>query len=111
MDNQLTQVIRQLGTAYEDVIEKGSRIILEVDLGREAEKMGFDQLGHQLRGVEAVIPVKKSVDGMKVLIDGRTFVGYREYGPGIAVPGHVAGQITLPASPYVPADSLVRQFH
>ena len=111
MDGNLTTIIAQLSATYGDVIQRGSRNILEVDLGLAAEQMGFDALGHRLRGVEAVIPVKEPVDGMKVLIDGRTFAGYQEYGPGIAVPGHVASEIALPASPFLPADSLVRQFH
>ena len=111
MDVQLTDLITRLNTKYNAVIFPGSRYILEVDLGREAEQIGYGALGRRLQGVEAVVPVKEPGPGMKVLIDGRTFVNYAQYDSGIAVPGHVARDIDLPATLYRPDDSLVRQFH
>jgi hypothetical protein len=111
MDIQLTDLITHLNTKYDSAILPGSRYILEVDLGREAEQVGYGDLGRRLRGVEAVVPVKDPGPGMKVLIDGRTFVNYAQYASGIAVPGHVARDIDLPATLYCPDDSLVRQFH
>ena len=111
MDIQLTDFISRLGTMYAKDILPESRLIIEVDLGREATRMGYAALGRRLRGVEAVVPVRDVVPGMKVLIDGRTFAGYTQYASGIAVPGHVAREVALPATPYRPDDSLVRQFH
>lgn len=110
MNTQLTDIINHLEASYSDDLLPGSQYILEIDLGREAERMGYPELGQRLRGTEAVVPVKTPVAGMKVLIDGRTFVNYAQYGSGIAVPGSVASEIALPATPYHPEDSLIRQF-
>jgi hypothetical protein len=111
MNTQLTEIITRLEATYGDAIFPESRFILEIDLGSEAERMGFGELGRRFRGVMAVVPVKSPVAGMKVLIDGRTFVDYAQYNSGIAVPGYVAREIDLPASPYHPDDSLIRQFN
>lgn len=111
MDDQLTHVIEHIAETHRDNIQKGSRNILELDLGDEADRLGFTELGRCLRGVEAVVPVRQPAAGMKVLIDGRTFVNYAEYEPGIAVPGRVAGGISLAAKPFAPQDSFIRVFH
>lgn len=111
MSKQLTEIINRLATTYGNDISPGSRFIIEIDLGGEAERMGYGELGRRFRGVAAVVPVRAPVAGMKVLIDGRTFVDYAQYDSGIAVPGYVAREIDLPASPYHPDDSLVRQFN
>jgi hypothetical protein len=111
MDTRLTEIIERIGETYKADIEKGSRTILELDLGREADNLGYEDLGHCLRGVEVVVPVKTQGSGMKVRIDGRTFVNYAEYDSGVAVPGRVAKGIDLPSRPFVPNDSFIRQFH
>jgi hypothetical protein len=111
MDAQLTEIITRMGDTYKEKIQKGSRNILELDLGEEATKLGYVELGHCLHGVEAVVPIKAPGTGMKVRIDGRTFVNYAEYESGIAVPGRVAKEIGLPSTPFTPADSFIRHFH
>lgn len=111
MDTQLTKLITHLAIKYDRTIHPGSQYILEVDLGHEAEQIGYGDLGKRLRGVEAVVPVKEPAPGMKVLIDGRTFINYAQYDSGIAVPEFVARDIDLPATRYTPGDSLIRQFH
>ena len=111
MNTQLTEIITRLATTYGDDISPESRFILEIDLGSEAERLGYGELGRRFRGVAAVVPVRAPVAGMKVLIDGRTFVDYAQYDSGIAVPGYVARETDLPAAPYRPDDSLIRQFN
>ncbi|MEW6260498.1 MAG: hypothetical protein AB1547_11430 [Thermodesulfobacteriota bacterium] len=90
MQNPLEVLIEGIGNQYRDVIDPQSRFYLEVDLGKEAAKAGMTELHQQWKGVNAIVPVKSDRPGMKVLIDGRTFVNYTQFANGVVVPGYVA---------------------
>lgn len=47
---------------------------------------------------------------MKVRIDGRTFVQYRQFDSGVVVPGHVAQQSGLSHKSYQANDSMILNF-
>jgi hypothetical protein len=61
--------------------------------------------------VQAVVPLKQPVEGMKVRIDGRTFVDYAEFDSGVVVPGYEARETTLPRRPWTANDSMILNCH
>ena len=110
MRNNLDEVLMKIGKKYEKNILKGSRNYLEVDIGNQAEKMGYTGLKNKFANVYAIVPLKAPVAGMKVRIDGRTFVNYAEYDTGVAVPGYLAQKAGLPFKEFVPNDSMILNF-
>jgi hypothetical protein len=48
--------------------------------------------------------------GMKVRIDGRTFVNYAQFESGVVVPDHVAREAGLPYRAFVPNESMILNF-
>jgi len=110
MDANLTAVINHIGEEYRDRIDRGSRHYVEIDIGKKAESLGFLQLKKAFGKVNAVVPLKQPTGGMKVRIDGRTFVHYAEYETGVVVPGYVARESGLPYRTFVPQDSMILNF-
>ena len=72
--------------------------------------LGFAEGGGCYRDTYAIVPLKQTVNGMKVRIDGRTFVNYAQFESGIVVPNYVAGQADLPYKAYVAKDSMICNF-
>ena len=107
MKEELNKILLLIEEEYKDHILNESRYYLEVDIGKKAEKLGFSDLKKEYRDVNAVVPLKIPVRGMKVRIDGRTFVNYAQFDSGIAVPGYVAQKSGLPFRAYLPKDSMV----
>jgi hypothetical protein len=110
MSNQLADVLKKIGEEFKEVISDRSRDYLEVDIGKKAESLGYPGLEEKYRDVDAVVPLKQPVPGMKVLIDGRTFVNYAQLESGVVVPGYVAREADLPFRTYEASDSMVRNF-
>lgn len=101
MQNSMKALIERIGNHYRDVIDPQGRFYVEVDLGKEAAKAGMEALQRQWQGVNAIVPVKSDRPGMKVLIDGRTFVHYVQFANGVVVPGYVAEAVPeLERQPY-----------
>ncbi|GBC59710.1 hypothetical protein DENIS_0651 [Desulfonema ishimotonii] len=110
MDNRIDDILMNIGEEFRDRISDGSRFYVEVDIGKQAEKMGYPDLKDKYSRVNAVVPLKKPVHGMKVRIDGRTFVNYVQLGSGIAMPGYAAKEVKLPYRAYKPNDSMILNF-
>ena len=110
MINELSTVLNTIGDEYKEKIKKGSRHYLEVSIGRQAEKLGHTDLKNKYENTYAIIPLKAPQKGMKVRIDGRTFVNYAEHTSGIAVPGYLAREIGHSFSTFVPNDSMICNF-
>jgi hypothetical protein len=110
MSNALGEVLQEIGEEYKEEILDESEFILEVDIGKQAEKLGYSDIKEKYHDVEAIVPLRQSVKGLKVRIDGRTFVNYAQLESGIAVPGYVAEEAGLPYKTYKPHDSLIRNF-
>ncbi len=110
MRDRLNEILAKIGEEYKDYISKGARNYLEVDLGKQAEKMGYYEETARYRNVNAMVPLKKPVCGMKVRIDGRTFVNYAEFESGVAVPGYVASGTGLRFKTFIPNESLILNF-
>lgn len=111
MSRELDTILTRIGETYQAKIGAGARHYLEVDLGRVAAELGFHHLEDRYRRVQAVVPLKQPVEGMKVRIDGRTFVDYAEFDSGVVVPGYVARDATLPRRPWTANDSMILNCH
>ena len=110
MNTQLDEVIRSIENNYGENLQGDARHYLELNIGKEAEKRGHFDLAEKFKNAYAVVPLKNPVPGMKVRIDGRTFVKYEQFESGVAVPGYVAENAGLPHKPYTPQDSMILNF-
>ena len=110
MNRKLKGVLENIDAEFEEIIQKGSRHYLEVSIGQQAAKLGYHDLKERYRKTFAVIPLKTPQPGMKVRIDGRTFVNYAEFDSGIAVPGYLARETGKAYRAYVPQDSMICNF-
>jgi hypothetical protein len=110
MKNRLDQLLKKIEDKYQDFISENSRFYMEVEIGKEADEMGFHDIKARYQGVYALVLLKEAVRGMKVRIDGRTFVNYLQFESGIAVPGYIAKDSQRPHKRYVPRDSMICNF-
>jgi hypothetical protein len=110
MMNTLSEVLARIGEEYQKIIQEDSRYYREISLAQKAAELGFSEVKERYGNVCAIIPLKHPVRGMKVRVDGRTFVNYAQFESGIAVPNYVAGQVDLPYSAYIVKDSMICNF-
>ena len=110
MKNKLNEVFTRMGEEYKEMIDKDSRHYLEVSIARKAADLGFFEEERDYRNTFAIVPLKHPLKGMKVRIDGRTFVNYAQFDSGIVVPHYVARQVDLSQKAYVAWDSMVCNF-
>ena len=110
MNEKLNQILDRIGEDFKGLILRGSRHYLEVSIGREAAKLGYSDLKDEYAHTAAIVPLKNPQPGMKVRIDGRTFVRYAELPSGVAVPGHVARAAGRTCPEFVPNDSMICNF-
>lgn len=110
MKNRLDQILYGLQDKYGNNISGNGRHYMEVNIGKEAEALGYTDVKDQYGAVNAVIPLKAAVSGMKVRIDGRTFVNYVQFESGIAVPKYIVKGTEIPHKEYVAKDSMIRNF-
>ena len=108
--NTIDDILAKIEEEYKDEIAEGARNYLEVDLGRRAETLGLTDLATKYQKVNAIVPLKRPFHGMKVRIDGRTFVNYAQFGSGVAIPGYVAGDSRKPYKTFIPNDSMICNF-
>jgi hypothetical protein len=107
MKRHFNEVLESIVKEYDGNILAGARHYLEVDIGKRAEALGYPKLKERYGQVCAIVPLKHPTKGMKVRIDGRTFVNYAQYDSGIVVPGYVADKAVQPYKPYIPNDSMI----
>lgn len=105
--SHLDDVIETIGNTYQEEIQNGSRFYVEVNIGEQAQVLGYSDIQRKYHDAYAVVPLKNAVPGMKVRIDGRTFVNYAQFESGIAVPGYVAKDAKLPYKTFIPNDSMI----
>jgi hypothetical protein len=110
MNNTLGQLLEKIGERYSDTIAAGGRHYIELDIGKEAAKLGYDLDGGTFVPGHVVIPLKEPTDGMKVRIDGRAWVGYAQFETGVVVPGNIAKKAGLPFKAYEAQDSMIKNF-
>ena len=110
MNAKLNAVLDHIGDEYKGKIQKGSRHYLEVSIGKQAQKLGHTELTEKYNNTYAIVPLKAPQKGMKVRIDGRTFVNYAEHASGIAVPGYLAREAGRSFKAFTPNDSMICNF-
>ncbi|MDJ0783513.1 MAG: hypothetical protein QNJ22_16170 [Desulfosarcinaceae bacterium] len=110
MDTRMEEVLTHIENAYKEKMQPGARHYMEVSLADTARKLGYADIGECYRTAAAIIPLKQPQDGMKVRIDGRTFVNYAEFGSGMAVPGYFASASGRKFRTFIPMDSMICNF-
>ena len=108
--NHLSEVLIKIGEDHKENICDHSRHYLEISLAQKAAELGFSEVKERYRNTYAIVPLKHPVKGMKVRIDGRTFVNYAQFESGIAAPDYVASQVDLPHRAYIAKDSMICNF-
>ena len=103
----LDDVIEKIGETYRQDISAGSRFYVEVNIGKQAGALGHRDIQQKYRDAFAVVPLKQAVPGMKVRIDGRTFVNYAQFESGVAIPGYVARDTGLSYKTFIANDSMI----
>jgi len=103
----LDDVIESIGKTYGQDISAESRFYVEVNIGQQAKALGHPDMQHQYRDTVAVVPLKQAVPGMKVRIDGRTFINYAQFESGVVIPKYVARDTGLPFKTFIPNDSMI----
>ncbi|MGD8513081.1 MAG: hypothetical protein PVG85_03945 [Deltaproteobacteria bacterium] len=110
MSNELGDVLTKTGEEYREKISSESRLYLEVDIGNQGKKLGYERIKENYDGVKAIVPLKTPVAGMRVRVDGRTFIHHAQLESGIAVPGYIAKEAGLVHKLYVPNDDMILNF-
>ena len=110
MDNRIDILLDHIEETYRQKIQRGARHYMEVNLGEQARRLGFEDMGEKYKNACAVIPLKVPQKGMKVRIDGRTFFNYAEYDSGMAVPVFLAKDAAKKYRTFIPNDSLICNF-
>jgi hypothetical protein len=110
MDAQLRTLLDHIGRQHADRIAPDGRHYMEVDIGREARALGLGELSARFAATHVVVPLKAPLPGMKVRIDGRTFINYRRHRSGMAVPGDVAEAAGMRSEAYYANDSMILNF-
>ena len=110
MMNNLSEVLAKIGEEYQGNIQADSRYYLEISIAQKAAELGFSEVKDRYRNVHTILPLKHPIEGMKVRIDGRTFVNYAQFESGIVVPNYVAREVDLPHRTYIAKDSMICNF-
>lgn len=109
MNTNLNKVLDSIADEYRNDALIGSRNYIEVDIGKRAEVLGYPELKEQYSNVNVIVPIKAPEAGMKVRIDGRTFVNYARY-ENIGIPGYVAKDAAMQHETFVPNDHMILNF-
>jgi hypothetical protein len=110
VNRRLNEVLDAIGREFEEQILRGSRNYREVSVGKQAERLGYNDLKARYASTYAIVPLRTPQRGMKVRIDGRTFVDYAEHASGIAVPGYLAREAGSAFKTFVPNHSMICNF-
>ncbi len=110
MNKKLVKVLNMIAEEYKGMIQRGSRNYIEISIGEHSERLGHTDLKDKYKHAYAIVPLKEPQKGMKVRIDGRTFVNYAEHRSGIAIPGYLASEAGLSVNTFEPNDSMICNF-
>jgi hypothetical protein len=110
MNEHLKQILTKIETDHRHIISDDARNYKEVDLSHAAAELGLTDARDCYRHVNAIVPLKAPLEGMKVRIDGRTFVNYVQFDSGVAVPNYVAEKSQIPHKRYEAWDSMILNF-
>ena len=110
MKTDLGKVIEQIGEDHKTKYFLLPGFTAKSASESEPNASDLTELKGTYRDVYAIVPLKQPAAGMKVRIDGRTFVNYAQFESGVAVPGYMANDAGLPYKPFTPHDSMILNF-
>ena len=110
MKTELETVVAAIHEDCKHIMADDSRHYLEVSLANKAAELGLKGAKERYGNTHAIILLKHPLKGMKVRIDGRTFVNYAQFESGVVVPPHIARQSGLPLKSWNALDSMVCNF-
>jgi hypothetical protein len=110
MNEHLKETLNNIGEEFRPDIDAKSRFYLEIDIGERAGRLGFSDVKDRFDKTYVIVPLKRPRAGMKVRIDGRTFINYALFDSGIVAPGYVAKESELPYRTFIPNDSMIKNF-
>lgn len=110
MKDKISEILSRIEEEYETRTKRGSRHYLEVSIGEQAARLGYVDLKEKYENTYAIVPLKFPQKGMKVRIDGRTFVNYAECQSGIAIPVYLARETGRSYKAFIPNNSMICNF-
>jgi hypothetical protein len=111
MNKSLDNVIQEIEDEYRELIQADGRNYIEVSISGKAQEMGITDIDERYRHASVIVPIKRPVEGMKVRIDGRTFVNYHQLISGVVIPDYVSKQTGCEYLPYVAQNSMICNFN
>lgn len=110
MKENIQKVLEHIRSSYRSVARKGGRHYISVNIGDIARKLGYNNIEKDVAERDVVVALKEPQPGMKVRIDGRTFVRYAEYADGFAVAEPIADKAGMSYKPYLAQNSMILNF-
>lgn len=110
MKTELETVVAAIGDDCKHIMTGDSRHYLEVSLAGKAADLGLKGAKERYGDAHAIILLKHPLKGMKVRIDGRTFVDYGQFESGVVVPARIARRSGLAVKSWTARDSMVCNF-
>ena len=110
MITELEAIVAAIGEDCKHIMTGDSRHYLEVSLAGKAADLGLKGAKERYGDTHAIILLKHPLKGMKVRIDGRTFVNYGQFESGVVVPAHIARGSRLPIKAWTARDSMICNF-
>lgn len=111
MKNNIKKILEHVHKNYRSMAHKGGRHYMSVNIGDIARKLGYNNIEKDLADRDVVVALKEPQPGMKVRIDGRTFVRYAEYADGFAVAEPIAVKAGVSYKPYLAQNSMILNFN
>lgn len=110
MTDSLKKILDTIAKEYKDHITNDSRYYTDVKLADKAQELGLSDVKESFRNEFAIVPIKRPINGMKVRIDGRTFINYVQFDTGVVVPMRIARKVGMAYKNYVAKDSMIYNF-
>lgn len=111
MNGCLSTIIHEIENEFRELIQPDGRNYVEVSICGKAKQMGITDIDERYRHASVIVPIKRPVEGMKVRIDGRTFVNYHQLISGVVIPDYVSKQTGCEYLPYVAQNSMICNFN
>lgn len=110
MTNKINTILKTIAIDYKNYICSDSRYYVDVNIAKKASDLGFSEVKDHYKNVFAIVPIKNPVKGMRVRVDGRTFINYVQFDSGVVAPSQVARAASLPYKAYIAKDSMIYNY-
>lgn len=110
MKGSLKKILSKISDDYRPLIAKDSIYFLDVNIGKTADRMGITDISSSYYDTNIIIPLKHPLSGMKVMVDGRTFINYAQLDTGLILAEYVAQEADIDYQTYHARESMIRVF-